>query len=205
MDDHLDEKILSIKEILLGTEEKAKQEEADELEVMMDQIRDLEVTHNDLNLEMVQESLFNGKFKIYVPCEFVLMTPKQIKVKYPHDDRPLIVYMNKKNNINISVNHLPDELSDDDVMELRNVMKQVHINVNPNEEILDEGGFKVSGKTIGYYAFTSAAIGGQMYNLMFITSFEETVLSCNLNCLMKESESLKLFFYGIMRTIEFTD
>jgi len=72
---------------------------------------------------------------------------------------------------------------------------------SPSSKILDKGDFKKEDNPlVAYYCFDSYAIGGLMYNLIFVTLLGEAILIVSINCTMKDIEKYKLLFYGIMHT-----
>jgi len=172
----------------------------EQLATIIEELPKLHVTVNEMNLEMAQYKLFSEKLSVYIPSEFVEMSSINIKQKYPHDARPEIVFCNSKNTVNICFTVVKEDASEMPLLDLRDLMKGAFLTVNPASKILDEGDFIKDENGVAYYAFSSHAIGGQMYNLLFITAISGELLVCSLNCLKKDMDKYKLLFYGIMKT-----
>jgi len=199
--EHLDERVIGM--ISRGEKEMEKQKDWDErLAEITAEIPLLKLTQKGLEMEMTEYLLFDKKFTIYIPSDFVKMESKHIKQKYPHESRPHLIYRNKKDTINIGFTIINESVDEEDLPGLRDVMKNAFLSVNPASTILDQGDFKQGDNSIVYYTFPSFAIGGQMYNLLFVTIMGGRVLVCNLNCLKKDMETYKLLFYGIMKTVK---
>lgn len=200
---HFDEEL--IKMVNSTKAQKSLSLEADkfeeELKIVIEQIKSGNVEIGDLNIEMEKKLYFNGTFSIYIPKDLKLMPDNIARIKYPSEARPKIIFTNKNDTLNIGINYSEQELKNDEVYAFRDVMKNAFIAINPSSEILDSGELVIDNTNIGYYTFPNFALGGQLYNLIFVLSLQEKALVCNLNCLKKDMKERKLLFYGIMNTI----
>jgi len=152
------------------------------------------------DFELKELLLFDDRFSIYVPKKFTEMPLEHIKQKYIHELKPQLVYENEKRTINIGFFVIEEKIEQSQIIEIRNIMKNSFIKLNPSSKIFDDGEFTICENKIAYYSFDSAALDGQIFNLVFITSLDEKMLVCNLNCLKKDMEKMKPLFYGIMKT-----
>ncbi|MDR1066032.1 MAG: hypothetical protein LBL35_01170 [Clostridiales bacterium] len=182
---------------------KKNQEDQDRLlEDMIEQIKNLHVSLNELDMDMTESLFFDGEIKMRIPADFIKMPAKAAKVKYPVESRPQIIYMDKKDSVNIGLNHTQENVKEEDVVSVRDYMIAAYSAVNPASKITDKGHFMSGEHAIAYYSFENFVIGGQMYNLVFILSLKGKLFACNLNCLKKDTERMKPLFYGIMKTTE---
>lgn len=199
--EHLDEKIVNV---IKGEAEKVQKEKdfGEKLKEIIEEIKTGKVLQDSLDMEVEPQKFFGKKFTIYIPQFFKKMDFKQVKIKYPNENRPKIIFTNKKDTINIGLNLLSQEsFTNDDLLDFRDVMKNSFLSVSPSSRILDEGNFTGDENTqIAYYCFDSFAIGGPMNNLVYVTVIDTSMLVINLNCLKKDWETYKLLFYGIMHT-----
>jgi len=203
--EHLDERIISI---VKKVEQKLQKQLSweDQVESIVKSIPRLHVTQNELDIEMKKLVLFDQKLEAYIPNDYLEMDIEDVKAKYPHDARPKIIYRNKKDTVNIGFNILEEGVPDDELLSIRDVMKNAFLAISPSSTILDEGDFIQSKSKAAYYSFNSFAIGGQMYNLLFVSQFgSKSLLICNFNCLKKDMDVHKLLFYGIMKTFVIID
>ena len=173
----------------------------EELKIIIEQIKSGTVKINDLIIEIERKTFFNELFSIYIPKDLKQMPENIARMKYPSESRPKILYTNKKDTLNIGINYTEQEMEEDEVCAFRDVMKDAFIAVNPSSEILDSGELVIDKTNIGFYTFPNFAMGGQLYNLIFVLSLQGKALVCNFNCLKKDLKQWKLLFYGIMNTI----
>jgi len=198
---HVDEKILAALE-----NAKRCAREAEGWDKQLDGIT-VEIKNGmvaDLSMEMEQRSFFDKSFFIYMPKYFKEMNKSHIRSKYPNENRPKLLFTNSTDTINIGINTIADKeekFVEEDVKEFRNIMMESFFATSPSSKALDKGDFKKDGKPlVAYYCFDSYAIGGPMYNLIFVTLLGEAILIVSINCVMKDIEKYKLLFYGIMHT-----
>jgi len=154
--------------------------------------------------EMQKLLLFDDAISIYIPAQFIEMPFDDIKLKYIHKLQPELVYENKKRTINISFFVIEEKLGKKQLPDIRNIMKDIFIKLNPISKVFDHGEFITKCENeVAYYSFDSPALVGQMFSLVFIASLGEKTLVCSLNCIKKDMEEMKPLFYGIMKTLEF--
>lgn len=199
--EHLDGRIIDITTRGVQEQKKIKEWE-DQLAEIVEEISQLKVRLGGLDMEMKEYILFDNKFTILIPSDFIEMDIKHIKQKYPNKSRPQLIFRNKKDTVNIGFTIINENTPEEDLPGVRDIMKSAFLSVNPASTILDEGDFRQYENTVAFYTFPSFAIGGQMYNLIFITLVGGSLLVCNLNCLKKDMETYKLLFYGIMKTVK---
>ena len=197
--DHMDEYIINMKEQFKKTEERSQNKDLDH---MIEEIKSHFVKQNELDLEMQELLLFQDKFKIYIPSSFVQMDLKKMKMKYPNESRPTVIYTNKSETVDIGLNYIKEQIDEDLIPDFRKIMQNSYMTVNPSSKILDTGEFELGERIISYYSFTNFAIGGQMYNLIFLLSLNGEILVVNQNCLKKDMSNYEPLFYGIMNTVE---
>jgi len=201
--EHFDEELIN----MVNNSKKQKelslevQKFEEDLKNVIEQIKSGIVKINDLNIRMDKKTFFNELFSIYIPEDLKKMPDNIAKIKYPSESRPKIIFTNKKDTLNIGINYSEQELKNDEVYVFRDVMKDAFMAINPSSEVSDSGELEIGNTNIGYYAFPSFALGGQMYNLVFVLSLQGKALVCNMNCLKKDMKENELLFYGIMNTI----
>ncbi|MCL2610783.1 MAG: hypothetical protein FWE02_03795 [Defluviitaleaceae bacterium] len=205
--EHLDKRIATIAN-KHNKKETIKKTWEEQLSEMVEDIHKLNIELDRENTEMKQLSLFDDNVLIYMPKNFVEMPLNNLKTMYPTESRPQLMYQNDINTINIGflVTEIPE--SKEELLNLRNDSKKELIALSPSSKIFDMGDFIIDETHIAYYTFNSYAVGGQMFNLVFFAFLVDKAsngnkfLLCNLNCLQKDMNTMKSFFYGIMKTIE---
>ncbi|MCL2610137.1 MAG: hypothetical protein FWE02_00495 [Defluviitaleaceae bacterium] len=199
--EHLDKRIATITN-KHNKKEKIKKTWEEQLSEIVESIPKLHIELNGKDIEMKQLSLLNDSFLIYIPKDFFEIPLDTIKKNYPYEARPQSVYQNKRDTINIGFTIIEDIVEETELTSLRDIMKNSFIKINPASKILDDGDFLQNEKMVVYYTFSSFALDGQNYNLLFLTLVGSNLLICSLNCIKKDMDKIKPLFYGIMKTIE---
>ena len=180
-------------------EEKAKKWD-EQLAEVIEEIRELKVAQNGLDMEMQEHTMFDGKLRVYMPSDFKKMGNDDISQKYSSEPRPDLVYYNKQDTVNIGFTIIEENISNEDVAGVRDIMKNAVLSASPAAEILDEGDFAQDENVVAYYACLNFVLGGQLYSLIYIAPMAGKLLLCTLSCFMKDMETYKLLFYGMMKT-----
>jgi len=55
-------------------------------------------------IDLKTKSLLNDKVELRIPAEFDIMSEELLKMKYPSERRPTLVYSNESSEINIALN-----------------------------------------------------------------------------------------------------
>ena len=203
----MDEKIIEMirKNKVAGDQEDSWEEQLDQFII---DIKNLEIELEGELTELEKISFFDERLSAYMPKIFKEMPEFMKKKKYLAENRPQFIYHNKKKTVNIGFTLAEIDEGKDQLLVLRDGMKDALVTVHPTTKIYDSGDFFNDENQVAYYTFNSHAIGGQMFNLIYITFLEwnteekNKVLVGSLNCLKKDMEKLKLFFYGFMNSIE---
>jgi len=199
--EHLDKRIATIAN-KHKKKEKVKKTWEEQLSEMIEAIPKSSIELDGEDIEMKQLSLFDGCLNVYVPKDFFEVSLDTIKRNYPYVAKPQIIYQNKRDTINIGFTMFEDIVEETELILFCDIMKNSFIKVNPASKILDDGDFLLGGKLVVYYTFTSFALDGQNYNLMFLTLVGSHLFLCTLTCIKKDMDKIKPLFYGIMKTIE---
>jgi len=148
--------------------------------------------------------LFDGALSVYIPEQFIEMPLDDVKLKYIHELKPQLVFENEKRTVNIGLFISEEKIEKSQLPDIRNIMKDTFIKLNPVSKVFDHGEFITKCENdVAYYTFDSPALVGQMFSLVFIAALGEKTLICNLNCIKKDMDEMKLLLYGIMKTMRF--
>jgi hypothetical protein len=136
-----------------------------------------------INLET--KSLLNNKVELKIPKEFDIMPEELMKIKYPSERRPTIVYSNESGGINVALNLTQNKASQDMISTYKDNIITSFKNVYPSAEWKDSGVKTINGKQVGYLELITPAIDTEIYNLMFFTDLDGKLLLCTFNCTKK--------------------
>lgn len=197
---HFDEQIIEMKNA-----SKKKKEDSFDLDMIVGQMKENKLLYEELDISFDDIYLFDETLKFKLPVDYKEMNLKDKKMKYPNENRPQIVYKNKRDTINIGFNFLNEDATEDDLNDVVEIMKKSYKQVNPATTFMETDSFTNDEKKTAYYTFNSFAVGGQSYNVIFMRILSGKLLIMNINCPKKDMGKMKPLFYGIMHTITILD
>ena len=139
-------------------------------------------------IELEKKSLLNDQVELKVPKDFGIMSEELMKLKYPSERRPTLVYSNASGSINLALNHTQSEATQQLIPEFKDYFVQVFTNLYPSAERKGSGLKTINGKEVGYVEFISPAIDTEIYNLIFFTDLDGRLLLCTFNCTINNLE-----------------
>ena len=143
----------------------------------------LSMTFGKIELEI--KSLLNNKVELKIPSEFDIMPEELMKLKYPSDRRPTLVYSNESGGINVALN-LTENKANQDLIEPYVVnFVNTFKNMYPSAEWKGSGTKNINGQKIGFLKLITPAIDTKIYNVMFFTDLNGKLLLCTFNCTEK--------------------
>lgn len=153
-------------------------------------------------IQFIPVVLFEEKMSILLPTDFQDMEDQVIRLKYPTLDRPQIIKTNPENNSDMTFTLIPEEVADEDILANKEAMKNAIKQVHPATVFYEDGLEDLNQTQVGYFTFTSYALGGKLYNLMLVTKVAKQLLVGIFNCANEEKEYWKSFAYQMMMSIE---
>lgn len=141
-----------------------------------------------LTIDLKIKSLLNEKVELKIPSDFNIMSEKLMKMKYPSERRPTLVYSNESGGINVALNLTQNKASQELIEPYVANLVKTFKNVYPSAEWKESGIKEINGKKVGYLELVTPAIDTEIYNLIFFTDLEGKLLLCTFNC-TKESIS----------------
>lgn len=143
----------------------------------------LSMTIGEIELEV--KTLLDGKIELKIPKKFGIMSEELMKLKYPSERRPTLVYSNESGGINVTLN-LTQNRANQDLIEpyvenFVNTFKKIH----PSAEWIGSGVKEINGQKVGYLKLITPAIDTKIYNVMFFTDLSGKLLLSTFNCTEK--------------------
>lgn len=151
--------------------------------------------------EFKETLFFDGKISMYIPCEFIDMSENQRKIKYPSDQRPEIIKTDETGTTNIMLNRIDNDLTEDQVEDLKDGMKALLTKLNPSNVFYTDGVECVEGKNIGFFEFKSPAMDVAIYNLMFFFEFKGKTVMGTFCCIYDEYKNWRDLAFQVMKTV----
>ncbi|QNR25144.1 hypothetical protein [Croceimicrobium hydrocarbonivorans] len=134
------------------------------------------------------KSLLNGKVEIKMPKDFEIMSDELMKLKYPSDRRPTLVYSNESGEINVALNHTQNQASQELIPAYKDNFVKTFKNLYPTAKWKDSGLKTINGRKVGYIELVTPAMDTEIYNLIFFTDQGGKLLLCTFNCTKKSIE-----------------
>jgi hypothetical protein len=138
---------------------------------------------------LAAKSVLGGKVEILIPSTFTVMKEDMLKLKYPTQNRPALVYTNDAGTINIAFTHTPSSATQNDIPEMKSTFKKMFNTLYKSATWYSDGVITVNGRKVGYLEFLTPAIDTNIYNLMFFTDCQGRVLLCSFNCMENQMKS----------------
>ena len=153
-------------------------------------------------IELEVKSLLNDKVELKIPTEFDIMSEELMKLKYPSERRPTLVYSNESGGINVALNltknKATQELIEPYVDNFVNTFKKIH----PSAEWKGSGTKNINGKKVGFLKLITPAIDTKIYNVMFFTDLNGQLLLCTFNCTEKSIAEWEITADEIMNSLK---
>lgn len=135
--------------------------------------------------DLETKSLLNDKVELKIPIEFGVMSEELMKLKYPSERRPALVYTNETGGINIALNLTQHQASQQLIPSFKDNFVQTFKGLYPSAEWKDSGVTTINGREVGYLELVTPAIDTEIYNLIFFTDLDGKLLLCTFNCTQK--------------------
>lgn len=139
-------------------------------------------------VELEIRSILNDKVEILLPREFEVMSEDMMKLKYPSERRPTLVYTDKTGGINVAFNHTTSKANQQQIDAYKDNFVNTFKNLYPSAEWNETGTKEINGRKVGYLELVTPALDTKIYNLMFFTDLDGRLLLCTFNCVEKKQK-----------------
>lgn len=140
-------------------------------------------------IELEKRSILNNNVEVLLPKDFEIMSEDMMKIKYPSERRPTLIYTNKTGGINVAFNHTASKASQQQINAYKENFVGAFKNLYPSAEWKGTGVKEINGRKVGYMELITPAIDTKIYNLMFFTDLDGQLLLCTFNCVDEEQEN----------------
>ncbi|WP_425448051.1 hypothetical protein [Dethiothermospora halolimnae] len=188
--DYGDKKILEFKK---------KAKEAKELEDM--DITKKPVRIKDRYYQFKETSFLEDRVRMYIPEDFEDMKKEIMDMKYPSIHRPKVIKTDETNSVNITLNPIDSDLTEELVGRLKDSMKVMIKKTNPASVFYADGIEKVEDKNIGYFEFKSPAIDDFIYNIMFVFELDKKTVIGTFCCMYDDYIHWRNIGFEMIKTI----
>jgi hypothetical protein len=153
-------------------------------------------------IELENKSLLNNKIELLIPKDFTIMGEEMLKLKYPSERRPTLVYTNDAGSINVGLNVTSSNANQSLIEKYKATFVETFKSIYPNATWKDNGISTINGRKVGYLELVTPAIDTDIYNLMFFTDLNGKLLLCTFNCTVKNTEAWSPVAKKIMQSLK---
>lgn len=148
------------------------------------------------------KSLLNDRIELKIPSDFEIMSEEMMKIKYPSENRPNLVYTNESGGINVALSLTENDASEEQIPAFLDAFVNAFQNIYPSADWKDNGVKTINGKEVGYIEFVTPALDTEIYNLIFFTDLDGKLLMATFNCTKKSIEEWESSAHEIMNSLK---
>lgn len=152
--------------------------------------------------EFERVSLFENKFSIMLPKDFVDMPDNIKKMKYLAEQRPQIIKTIPTGGVDIGFSLLDVTMTNAQLPQIFQQSKNAIRKLNPANVVIGEKQIEGKDKLLIWMDYISPALDGQMYNIMFLVNLGEYSYHGIFNCAISEMEAWKDVVKDILVSIQ---
>jgi len=135
-----------------------------------------------IQIELETKSFFNDKVELKIPKEFQIMSEERIKVKYPSENRPTLIYTDTTGGINVALNLTSSKASQGLIPSYKDYLLKAMKDQYPTAKWKSDGVADINGRKVAYLELITPGVDTKIYNLMFFTDVDGKLLLCTFNC-----------------------
>ena len=136
--------------------------------------------------ELEKKKLFDNKVEILLPKSFGIMSEEMLKLKYPNQSRPKLVYTNEDGTVNIAFNHTTSRASQQLIEKYQEVLENSFRTTYPDAVWGTHEIKQINGRKVGVIEVTTNAADTNIYNYLFYTDVEGRLLIGTFNCTVEK-------------------
>ena len=196
-----EKQIIEMNQAMQTASLKEKYEKELDQEEINEKVKSGEVVFFDTALLMKQMP-FGDAYVMMIPDGFRKLRLEFIKRKYPHENRPQLVYTDGSTKINIAFSETEHEVSQSTLMTfVYNVLNTIR-QAQPNATMLTDEMKEVNQIKLGYFDFLTPSLEGEVYNLMVIFLHKERANFLTINCPAELKHVWQPLSYGMIKTLQ---
>ncbi|MDG1332233.1 MAG: hypothetical protein P8P74_07875 [Crocinitomicaceae bacterium] len=155
-----------------------------------------------IKIDLDKKSLLNNRIELKVPAEFNIMSEEMMKIKYPSENRPKLVYSSETGGINVALTLSTSEADQESIPTYLADFKRAFKNAYPSADWKGSGVKTINDRKVGYIELVTPALDTEIYNLMFFTDLDGQLLICSFNCVKKNIAEWKPTAKEIMNSLK---
>jgi hypothetical protein len=152
-------------------------------------------------IDLEKKLLLNDRIELKIPKDFTVMSDEMLKIKYPNENRPKLVYTNETGGINVALSLTANPASQKTLPDLVEQFEKVFKNVYPSADWKGTGVDMVNEQKVGYIELVTPAMDTEIYNLIFFTDLDGKLVMFTFNCTKKDMSKWESTAKEIMNSL----
>lgn len=133
------------------------------------------------DMVLTERSAYDGAVSILVPRSFTVMSDDMLRVKYPNQIPPEIVYTDESGAVNLAMSLTPQEIAPDQMEEARQLIDRALKDAYPSATWYRSEVFDRDGRRFFILDVMTPAADTQVRNVILGTPFRERLLVVTFN------------------------
>lgn len=161
---------------------------------------------NHKRLPFSRISLWEGRASLCLPGNYSIMTESILRLKYPSEYRPQIIYTMEDKKTDFTFNWFSREIKGSESKLAARQFKEILRRTNPallfydmQEEMVPLAQDRQAALT--WFDYKSYAIDGQVYNIMYVMPLAKGMLQGTMNCDFAQRDDWKRATLLVMQSI----
>lgn len=151
--------------------------------------------------ELESRSFLNDKISFLVPKDWKVMPESLKKIKYPGERPPQLVLSDRSGSVSIAINNTSSKASPKELAKYAQVMESSLRNAYPDAVWEGIGNEKIHGRQVYYFKVITENADGKIFNQMYFTDLDSTLLVCSFNAIEKRIKDWKPIADSMMRSL----
>lgn len=132
-------------------------------------------------VKLTERVLLDGAVAVLIPGTFALMSEEMLRLKYPSERRPTVVFTNDRGSVNLAVNLTSNRVRPDQIAELHKAMEATFRNAYPSATWYRSEVITQQGRKYFVLELLTPALDTQIRNIVLGTSFRGILLLFSFN------------------------
>jgi hypothetical protein len=132
-------------------------------------------------IKLTERALLDGAVTLLIPETFDLMSEELLRLKYPSERRPTVVFSNDRGSVNLATSLTDNPVRPEQIADLHKVMESTFRNLYPSATWYRSEVITQDGRRYFLLDLLTPAIDTQIRNIMIGTSFRGRLLLFSFN------------------------
>lgn len=148
------------------------------------------------------ESLLDNSLEIDMPSDFKVLSPEELKTKFPSSNRPQVAWGNEATTVTIAVKKRRLSVPEEELPEFKASMRKFLKSARPEIVFETDEIAMINGQKWIRFVFESQAVDDKIRNEMLLASKEGALYLLNLNASFKDYDKYASALEKARKSIE---